>query len=160
MANYSAIKAAVNAYIKQNGRKEITGRILNAVLNATIDSLGRFFQFAGGAMPTDDPGTPDQNVCYLAGEPGVYTNFGGITIENEEVALLFWNGEWTKQRILIGIREVNASVDDQVGTPSVDVNYSQGQLVLTFHNLKGNKGDTGDPAGFVTMCASARKALS
>ena len=150
MANYSAIKAAVNAYIKQNGRKEITGRILNAVLNATIDSLGRFFQFAGGALPTDDPGTPDQNVCYLAGEPGVYTNFGGITIENEEVALLFWNGEWTKQRILIGIREVNASVDDQVGTPSVDVNYSQGQLVLTFHNLKGN---TGDPAGFGTIGA-------
>ena len=153
MANYSAIKAAVNAYIKQNGRKEITGRILNAVLNATIDSLGRFFQFAGGAMPTDDPGTPDQNVCYLAGEPGVYTNFGGITIENEEVALLFWNGEWTKQRILIGIREVNASVDNQVGTPSVDVNYSQGQLVLTFHNLKGNKGDTGNPAGFGTIGA-------
>jgi len=153
MAHYSAIKAAVNAYIKQNGRKEITGRILNAVLNATIDSLGRYFQFAGGALPTDDPGTPDQNVCYLAGEPGVYTNFGGITIENEEVALLFWDGEWTKQRILIGIREVNASVDNQVGTPSVDVSYSGGELVLTFHNLKGEQGDTGDPAGFGTIGA-------
>ena len=150
MANYSAIKAAVNAYIKQNGKKEITGHILNSVLNATIDSLGRYFQFAGGAMPTDDPGTPDQNVCYLAGEPGVYTNFGGITIENEEVALLFWDGEWTKRRILIGIREVNASVDNRVGTPSVDVSYSGGQLVLTFHNLKG---ETGDAAGFGTIGA-------
>jgi hypothetical protein len=153
MANYSAIKAAVNAYIKANGRKEITGNILNAVLRATIDSLGRYFQFAGGALPTDDPGTPDQNVCYLAGEPGMYTNFGGITIENEEVALLFWDGEWTKQRILIGIREVNASVDNQVGTPSVDVSYSGGQLVLTFHNLKGDQGETGDPAGFGTIGA-------
>ena len=151
MANYSAIKAAVNAYIKANGKKEITGRILNSVLNATIDSLGRFFQFAGEAIPTDDPGTPDQNVCYLAGEPGVYTNFGGITIENEEVALLFWDGEWTKQRILIGIQEVEASVDNQVGTPSVDVSYSGGVLVLTFHNLKGEQGDTGDPAGFGTI---------
>lgn len=150
MANYSAIKATVNAYIKQNGKKEITGRILNSVLNATIDSLGRFFQFAGEAIPTDDPGTPDQNVCYLAGEPGVYTNFGGITIENEEVALLFWNGEWTKQRILIGIQEVEVSVDNQVGTPSVDVSYSGGQLVLTFHNLKG---ETGDAAGFGTIGA-------
>ncbi|MBR5013534.1 MAG: SGNH/GDSL hydrolase family protein [Bacteroidales bacterium] len=153
MANYSAIKAAVNAYIKANGRKEITGMILNSVLNTTIDSLGRFFQFAGGAMPTDDPGTPDQNVCYLATEPGVYTNFGGITIENEEVALLFWNGAWTKQRILIGIREVEASVDSQVGTPSVDVSYSAGVLVLTFHNLKGEQGETGDPAGFGTIGA-------
>jgi hypothetical protein len=150
MANYSAIKATVNAYIKANGKKEITGHILNSVLNATIDSLGRYFQFAGGALPTDDPGTPDQNVCYLAGEPGVYTNFGGITIENEEVALLFWNGEWTKQRILIGIQEVEVSVDNQVGTPSVDVSYSGGQLVLTFHNLKG---ETGDAAGFGTIGA-------
>jgi hypothetical protein len=150
MANYSAIKAAVNAYIKANGKKEITGHILNSVLNATIDSLGRYFQFAGGALPTDDPGTPDQNVCYLAGEPGVYTNFGGITIENEEVALLFWNGEWTKQRVLLGIQEVEASVDNQVGTPSVDVSYSGGQLMLTFHNLKG---ETGDAAGFGTIGA-------
>ena len=153
MANYSAIKAAVNAYIKANGRKEITGMILNSVLNATIDSLGRFFQFAGGAIPADDPGTPDQNVCYLATEPGVYTNFGGITIDIEEVALLFWNGTWTKQRILIGIREVTASVDNNVGTPSVDVSYSAGVLVLTFHNLKGEQGETGDPAGFGTIGA-------
>lgn len=153
MANYSAIKAAVNAYIKANGRKEITGNILNAVLNATIDSLGRYFQFAGGALPTDDPGTPDQNVCYLAGEPGLYTNFGNIRIENEEVALLFWDGVWTKQKILIGIREVIASVDNQVGTPSVDVSYSGGELVLTFHNLKGEQGETGDPAGFGTIGA-------
>lgn len=153
MANYSAIKAAVNAYIKANGKKEITGHILNSVLNATIDSLGRYFQFAGGAMPTDDPGTPDQNVCYLAGEPGVYTNFGGITIENEEVALLFWDGEWTKQRVLLGIQEVEASVDNQVGTPSVDVSYSGGQLVLTFHNIKGEQGIQGDAAGFGTIGA-------
>ena len=159
MAKYSAVKATVNAYIKQNGRKEITGRILNAVLNATIDSLGKYFQFAGGALPTDDPGTPDQNVCYLAGEPGVYTNFGGITIENEEVALLFWDGEWTKQRILIGIREVNASVDSQVGTPSVDVSYSGGELVLTFHNLKGEQGETGDPAGFGTIAADINEGV-
>ena len=153
MANYSAIKAAVNAYIKANGRKEITGSVLNAVLNATIDSLGRFFQFAGGAMPTDDPGTPDQNVCYLATEPGLYTHFGNIRIANEEVALLFWNGEWVKESIALGIQEVNASVDNQVGTPSVDVSYSGGQLVLTFHNLKGETGETGDDAGFGTIGA-------
>ena len=153
MAKYNAIKAAVNAYIKENGRKEITGKILNAVLNATIDSLGRFFQFAGGALPTDDPGTPDQNVCYLAGEPGVYTHFGNITIGNEEVALLLWDGEWKKESVLYGIQEVEASVDNQVGTPSVDVSYTEGRLVLTFHNIKGDRGVTGESAGFGTIGA-------
>lgn len=159
MANYSAIKAAVNAYIKANGRKEITGSILNAVLNATIDSLGRYFQFAGGAMPTDDPGTPDQNVCYLATEPGLYVHFNNIRILNEEVALLFWDGTWRKNSILIGIREVVASVDNNVGVPSVDVSYSGGRLVLTFHNLKGGKGDTGDPAGFGTIGADVTNSV-
>jgi len=154
MSQYSSIKAAVNAYIKQNGRREITGRILNAVLNATIDSLGKFYQFAGVATPLTDPENPDQNVCYLAGEPGTYVNFDNIVLENEEIALLFWNGEWTKQRMLLGIQEVTASVDNQVGTPSVDVSYSEGQLVLTFHNLKGDQGETGDAAGFGTIGAT------
>lgn len=159
MANYSAIKAAVNAYIKANGRKEITGMILNSVLNATIDSLGRYFQFAGGALPTDDPGTPDQNVCYLATEPGVYIHFGNIRIENEEVALLFWDGTWRKNSILIGIREVFANIDNGVGTPSVDVSFSQGRLVLSFHNLKGQQGDPGDPAGFGTIRADVNNGV-
>ena len=66
MAQYNAIKAAVNAYIKANGRKEITGQILNSVLNAAIDSLGKYFQFAGEARPDTDPGTPDQNVVVVA----------------------------------------------------------------------------------------------
>ena len=136
MSQYSSIKAAVNAYIKQNGRREITGNILNAVLNATIDSLGKFYQFAGVATPTTDPENPDQNVCYLAGEPGTYTNFDNIVLENEEIALLFFNGTWTKQRMLIGIQEVTASVDNQVGTPSVDVTYTEGVLTLSFHNMK------------------------
>lgn len=154
MAKYSAIKAAVNAYIKANGRKEITGSILNAVLNATIDSLGKYFQFAGVATPTTDPENPDQNVCYLAGEPGTYTNFDNIVLENEEIALLFFDGTWSKQRMLLGIQEVIATVDDTVGTPSVDVDYSEGQLELDFHNIKGQKGDTGAAAGFGTIGAT------
>lgn len=153
MAQYNAIKAAVNAYIKANGRKEITGQILNSVLNAVIDSLGRFFQFAGEALPDTDPGTPDQNVAYLAGTAGTYTHFGGLTLAPQEIALLLWNGEWAKHTMLIGIQEVVASVDDQVGTPSVDVTFANGQLSLVFHNLKGDQGDPGDAAGFGVVSA-------
>lgn len=150
MANYSAIKAAVNAYIKQNGRKEITGMILNAVLNNVIDSLGRYFQFAGEAFPATDPGTPDQNVTYLAGTAGTYTHFGGITLAQQEIALLMWDGVWVKHTMLIGIQEVVASVDNQVGTPSVDVNYANGILSLEFHNMKGEQGNA---AGFGEVSA-------
>ena len=153
MSQYSAIKAAVNAYIKANGRKEITGNILNAVLNATIDSLGKFYQFAGEALPSTDPGTPDQNVTYIAGTAGTYTNFDGITLDSQEIALLMWNGEWFKHTMLIGIKEVVASVDDQVGTPSVDVTFVDCVLTLAFHNMKGEPGETGAAAGFGSVTA-------
>ena len=156
MAQYNAIKAAVNAYIKANGRKEITGQILNSVLNAAIDSLGKYFQFAGEARPDTDPGTPDQNVTYLAGVPGTYTHFNGLVIDEQEIALLMWNGDWVKHTMLIGIREVVASVDDQVGTPSVDVNYDNAELSLAFHNMKGNPGidgNDGAAAGFGSVTA-------
>ena len=36
-----------------------------------------------------------------------------------------------------------ASVDANVGTPSVDVTMKEGKLNFTFKNLKGQKGDTG-----------------
>lgn len=101
MANYSAIKAAVNAYIKANGKKEITGRILNSVLNATIDSLGKEFQFAGVLTPADDPGQPDQNVAYI-GAAGTYSNFDNLVIESGNIGIFLWNGDWSFETIPVG----------------------------------------------------------
>lgn len=101
MANYYAIKAAVNAYIKANGKKEITGRILNSVLNATIDSLGKGFQFGGVLTPADDPGQPDQNVAYI-GAAGTYSNFDNLVIESGNIGIFLWNGDWSFETIPVG----------------------------------------------------------
>ena len=40
MANYNNLKATINANIKANGNEEITGPILNNVLNAAVNALG------------------------------------------------------------------------------------------------------------------------
>jgi lysophospholipase L1-like esterase len=50
-----------------------------------------------------------------------------------------------------GIDEVQATVDAQVGTPSVDVDLENKVLSLDFHNMKG---ETGEAAGFGTASAS------
>ena len=42
-----------------------------------------------------------------------------------------------------GVTSVVASVDNNVGTPSVDVNLTGTQLNLAFHNLKGQDGEGG-----------------
>lgn len=41
------------------------------------------------------------------------------------------------------VTEATASVDANVGTPSVDVTMKEGKLNFAFKNLKGQKGDTG-----------------
>lgn len=97
MSNYSSLKATINANVKQNGNQEITGVIMNSVLNAMVDSLGAGYQYKGVATPATNPGTPDYNVFYLASEAGTYTNFGGLVIGDNEVAALVYNGSWSKQ---------------------------------------------------------------
>ena len=100
MSKYEAIKAATNAYIKTNGRREITGAILNAVMISTIDSLGRFYQFVGNAEPNTDPGVIDQNIAYLASTPGTYTHLGGFTLDPGEFCVLKYDGQWRKESLV------------------------------------------------------------
>ena len=112
MSNYSAIKNATNAYIRTNGRQEITGNILNAVMVATIESLGRFYQFVGYATPETDPGDIDQNVAYLVGTPGTYTRLGGFTINSGEIAVLKFDGEWKKEVVIVIPSKVSELTND------------------------------------------------
>lgn len=97
MANYATLKAAIADVIKQNGNNEITGALLQQALLSMITSLGANYQFAGIAEPTTNPGTPDQNVFYIASKPGTYASFDGITIGIDDVSILKYNGSWSKE---------------------------------------------------------------
>lgn len=105
MANYTELKAAIAAVIKTNGKNEITGAILQNVLNTIVSTVGANKTFVGMATPTTAPGTPDGNVFYLANTPGQYTNFttstGNVVVNPGELVYL-WNGvggNWSKQVI-------------------------------------------------------------
>lgn len=105
MANYTELKAAISAVIKANGNNEITGAILQNVLNTIVSTVGANKTFVGMATPTTAPGTPDGNVFYLANTAGEYTNFntstGYITVNPGELVYL-WNGvsgNWGKMVI-------------------------------------------------------------
>lgn len=99
MSEYSSLLATINANVKANNNHEITGAIMNSVLNAMVASLGAGYQFVGMATPTN-PGTaqtPDYKCFYLATTPGTYSNLGGLVVANGEVALLKWDSTWTKE---------------------------------------------------------------
>lgn len=95
MANYQDLKDSISALIRQNGAQEITGDVLQGVLVSMVANLGQNYQFKGIAVPTGNPGTPDQNVFYFATQQGTYTNFGGAKIDKDSLFVLAYNGEWT-----------------------------------------------------------------
>jgi len=97
MGNYEQLKQAVSDVIKTNGNQEITGAIMQNALLTIISTVGDKATFAGIATPTTNPGTPDQNVFYLASEPGVYSNFGGVELTDQVFIFTNKNGNWVKQ---------------------------------------------------------------
>ena len=156
MASYNELLALIDAYINQNGVQAITGQVLNGVLRAMVDQLGRGYAIMGAADPTTDPGTPDGPETWFASVPGTYTNFDGIQIVPGELALLSYvpSTGFSKNTIYEGFQTVQATIDGNVGTPAVGVSYANGILSFDFHNMKGNPGNDGAPAGFGTVNAT------
>lgn len=110
MAKWSDLKAAIANIIKTNGNQEITGQVLRNVLNNIISSVGENYQFAGIATLATNPGTPDGNVFYIAGE-GTYVNFSNLVIDIGQLGILKWNGTWSKQVLEIGAGGGNMILD-------------------------------------------------
>ena len=83
--------------VQETGDSETAVMSQKAVTNLIEELKNAGYVFAGIATPETNPGTPDQNVFYLATEPGTYANFGNIEInEGEAVILSNKTGNWTK----------------------------------------------------------------
>lgn len=111
MANWTILKAAIADVIKTNGNQEITGQLLQNVLNNIVSSVGENSTFAGIATPTTNPGVPDGNVFYLATEAGTYSNFNGIEIASGEAVILEWRKRWTKKVTGFAIQQHFSELD-------------------------------------------------
>ena len=99
MANYNDLITAIDSVIKTNNRREITGQLLQNVLNTMVGSLGENYQLAGFAIPTTNPHQPDQNVFYVASQAGVYTQFDNIVLGDGLSFLMWKNGAWTSHTV-------------------------------------------------------------
>ena len=113
MSNYGTLKAAIQQVVKTNGNNEITGALLQQSLLTMVNSLGAYFQFRGVALPSTNPGTPDENVAYICG-PGTYPNFNNTTIPNGTLGVLLYNGAWTSSTIPVGMDYTNAIKESAV----------------------------------------------
>ncbi len=124
MSNYNNLKTTIDANIKQNGNQEITGPILNSVLNQMVNILGTGYQFAGVATIATNPGTPDAKVFYIANGKGTYEKFGGINVTEDDVVVLYWDTTWHKVSTGIASQEKLTELAGKVDT-------KQNELTLT-----------------------------
>lgn len=106
MGGYTELKAAIAAVIKANGNNEITGAIMQNVLNTIVSTVGANKTFVGIANADTNPGTPDGNVFYIAYTAGNYVNFqsgaGNLTVNPGELAILY-NGTVNWGKFVIGM---------------------------------------------------------
>lgn len=180
MSNYNTLKTIINANIKQNGNQEITGQILNSVLNQMVTTLGAEYQFAGVATTATKPGTPDAKVFYIANGKGTYANFGNIEVTEDEVVVLYYDTEWHKVATGIASQEKLTELDSQIeaeATARTDadkalqtqINGKQEALTLTVKdngniviaNIQGQSKEfmpatpSGDPMHYAYVTAGA-----
>ena len=121
MANYTNLINSIKAVIKQNGTNDITGQLMQDVLVAMTNSIGRFAAFAGTAMPSTNPNNPDQTVYYLTSIPGTYVNFGGIVVPPDRlVALHNISGSWEMVVVVTFSDGGTISIDPALDPDSVN----------------------------------------
>ena len=98
MSNYANTKATIAANVYENHLNQVTANMAKAAINSVVDSLitGGFL-YKGVATTSTNPGTPDPNIFYIATAPGTYTNFGSLVVNDGEVAILKYNGSWSKE---------------------------------------------------------------
>ena len=106
MGGYTKLKAAIAAAIKANGNNEITGAIMQVVLNTIVSIVGANRTFVGIANENTNPGTPDSNIFYIAYKAGNYVNFqseaSNLTVKPGELAILY-NGTNNWDKFVIGM---------------------------------------------------------
>lgn len=138
MPNYSTLTQNIQAQIKQNGTKAITGQILQTQLLAMITSLGAGYQYMGVAALNTKPGTPDYKCFYIATAVGTYSNFGSpaLTVSTGEVAIFYYDTAWHKavtgaaskadvdaliQTVESEVSELGQKVDEKVNTADLPI---------------------------------------
>jgi hypothetical protein len=144
MGNYEQLKQAVANVVKSNGNQEITGDILQNTLLTIISTVGSGATFAGIATPTTNPGTPDQNVFYIASDDGIYSNFGNVVLENEVVIFTNRNGIWQKGKTRIATYKQVSELKNKLIPSIIEIIKPYNNWIRDKYNLGYCDANTGE----------------
>lgn len=143
MGNYEQLKNAIAEVINTNGNQEITGQILQNVLQTIVSTLGENATFAGIADPTTNPGTPDAKVFYCAYQNGTYVNFDSIILNNDTAFLVNTADGWVKMSIGAAsarvLEELNLQINGgEIVTPIYDITRDNAYVASNGNTTNAN----------------------
>lgn len=144
MGNYEQLKQAVADVVKSNGNQEITGNILQNTLLKIISTVGSGATFAGIATPTTNPGTPDQNVFYIASEDGIYSNFRNVVLENEIAIFTNGKGIWKEEKIGIVTHKQVSELESKLIPSIIEIIKPYNNWIRDKYNLGYYDANTGE----------------
>lgn len=85
------ISVDLSTYATKDALAQVKGSVDNLLLGAV---------YGGIAARTTNPGTPKTKVFYLPTEVGEYPNFGNLSVAENEIAFLYYDGtNWTKHSV-------------------------------------------------------------
>lgn len=85
------ISVDLSTYATKDALAQVKGSVDNLLLGAV---------YGGIAARTTNPGTPKTKVFYLPTEVGEYPNFGKLSVAENEIAFLYFDGRnWTKHSV-------------------------------------------------------------
>ena len=127
MANYTQLIKTINDNIKANGNQEITGPVLNAVLQAIVSGLSEGALFVGIANTTTNPPAYDGDVFYIAIEPGTYSNFG-VIVPNGSIGIIYNTSSDWAVTLINTYYEIDVDTLMQDSPSSEDINEAIGSF--------------------------------
>lgn len=85
------ISVDLSTYATKDALAQVKGSVDNLLLGAV---------YGGIAARTTNPGTPKTKVFYLPTEVGEYPNFSNLSVVENEIAFLYFDGtNWSKQSV-------------------------------------------------------------
>lgn len=102
-----------------------------SALSADVEEILRGAVYGGMATTTSTPGTWKKKVFFVASEPGTYTNFGGVAVDECDAALLYNDGSgWKKHTLSIGaavktVKDAVKTISTRIATLNTDLSAAE-----------------------------------
>lgn len=154
MADFTALKTAIQQYIAQNGNKEITGNLLQTILLAMVQSMGDqaindVLQMLSNEMIARENADGSLSQALTSEQRrAIAAETKSAELDGETKMLVFKNAA--------GQELYQVSVASLISNGLVDVEVDGTNLVMTFHTESGDKvitipiGDIFNPSNYYT----------